>query len=122
MEYIATAVCLMFAFTAANHLGLIGKIEEIINHPLPVINCPMCSTFWSTLIYMLVSANDVIGAVAMSFLFAYMATWLELAMCVVDHFYKKIYETIIPRSATDKIAECADDGHTPGALSKLRKK
>ena len=90
MEYIATAMCLMFAFTAANHLGLVGTIENIIRHPLPVINCPMCGTFWSTLIIVSVMSHDIIGTVAMAFLFAYLATWLELAMCVIDHYYKKI--------------------------------
>ena len=121
MEYIATALCFVFAFTAANHLGLVSTIEGMIKHPLPVINCPMCSSFWSTLIYMVVASNDVIGAVAMSFFFAYLATWLELAMCVIDHFYKKIYEKIIPRSATDTTAEGSDDDGTPGTVPKLRK-
>lgn len=118
---LATALCLMFAFTAANHLGLVSTVEGMIGHSLPVINCPMCSSFWSVLIYLCWATHDIIGAVAMSFFFAYLALWTELAMCVVDYFYQKIYEKVVSKSATDKIAPGANDGATPGAMSKLRK-
>ena len=107
----------MFAFTAANHLGLVGKMESLIRHRLPVVNCPMCATFWSTLAYMLYVSRDVIGAVAMSFLFAYMAIWLELTMCVADHFYTRIYEKFVSSAGADKAASGPFKGDASGSVS-----
>jgi len=121
MLEIATCVCLMFAFTCANHLGMVSKIEDIFGISLQIINCPKCSTFWSTLIYMIVSTKDVIGAVAMSFFFAYLAIWTELAMCVIDYFYKRIYEKVISDTASDKATPSAGNGTSESTLSKLRK-
>lgn len=122
MTDIATAALLTFSFTAANHLGLVSKIEELTGHNLPVINCPRCASFWSILLYCIVASGNVIGAVAMSFFFAYLALWLELAMCVVDYLYKKIYEKIISDSASDKAAASTHDGDAASPLPKLRKK
>lgn len=119
---VATALCLMFAFTAANHLGLVSKLESIIGHTIPIINCPKCSTFWSTLIYMLVVSHDIIGGIAMSFFFAYLAIWLELAMGVADCLYMDIYEKIVSRTAPSKTATGAKGSNTPSPLSGVRKK
>lgn len=116
MSDIATCACLMFSFTCANHLGLVEKVENIIGYSIPIVNCPKCATFWSTLIC-LVSTGNVAVAVALSFLFAYLALWLELAMCVIDNLYKKVYEKIISDSASDKASSDADTGNTEGPLS-----
>ena len=121
MNDIATVTCLMFAFTSANHLGLISKAEEIINHPLPILNCPMCSTFWSALAYLMLTGHNVIGAVAMSFFFAYLALWVELAMCGTDYLYSKIYEKITEQSASDEAAADTYDGDAASPLSHMRK-
>ena len=119
---IATALCMMFAFTAANHLGLVSKLESIIGHPIPIVNCPKCSTFWSTLIYMLIASRDIIGGIAMSFFFAYLAIWVELAMGVADCIYMDIYEKIISRTTSAKTTSGAAGRDTSSTLSNMRKK
>lgn len=121
MMDLATTICIMFACVSANHMGLIGKIEEIIHHPIPVLNCPMCATFWGTLIYMVVSTRDIIGSVAISFFFAYLALWLELVMCLVDYYYKKIYEKIVSDSASDETTEGTGNNHSVRTVSDMRK-
>lgn len=121
MNDIATALLLMFIFTAANHLGLVGKLEDVIQHSIPIINCPRCITFWGTLIYLMAVSHDVIGAVAISFLLAYLAVWLELVMCVIDHYYMRIYEKFISATATDTTATDAHDDDGNDAVSDMRK-
>ena len=105
----------MFVCVSMNHLGLIGKIEDLIDHPLPVVNCPKCSSFWGTLVYMLFH-TDIIGAVATAFLIAYLAIWTELVMCVTDYYYKRIYEKIISDSAADTPAASTHGGDADNAV------
>ena len=102
---------IVVACTSANHLGLIAAVESLLHHRLPVVNCPKCFTFWSTLAYLLacflvgddallrggpIAANlpAVPRMLAVSFLAAYSALWLELIMYFIDTIYNSIYDTI----------------------------
>ena len=94
---------LMIAFSvvAVNHLGLVAAIERMLKHRLPVVNCPKCFAFWSVLAYGIatvpaVSPAGMIRAVAVAFLCAWAAIWLELFMGFTDHLYLKLYEQIYP--------------------------
>lgn len=83
--------------TCMNHLGLVAAVERIIRHRLPVANCPKCATFWSTLTYCLVCCDDIATIpfiLALSFLAAYAAVWLQLLMYSVDTIYNRIYDTL----------------------------
>ena len=92
--------------TSANHLGLIGAVIGTFfkkRKTMPVISCPRCLTFWSVLTYgiavsMPVSFAEGISALprilALSFLAAYAAIWLELIMYSIDTLYNRIYETL----------------------------
>lgn len=85
--------CLVFACTAANHLGLIGKIEELWR-PLPIVSCAKCLSFWSVLSYLLLTGANVITSLAISFLSAWSAVWLDLLMGFIDKLYLIIYDSI----------------------------
>ena len=94
--------------TCMNHLGLVAAVERIIRHRLPVADCPKCATFWATLGYLLVDINEMVAVpcglsawlsvlariLALSFLAAYAAVWLELLMYSVDTIYNRIYDTL----------------------------
>ena len=108
---------IVFACTAANHLGLIAAIERIIKRRLPVVNCPKCLTFWSAMAYGIVtlscsSLQDIFAAIprlcATSLLSSYLAIWLELLMYLIDTFYNMIYGTV------EKIAEESGDEDASG--------
>ena len=103
-------VSIVFVCVTANHLGLIGKIEEIMgefpllkkfiekrNH-IPVISCPKCFTFWSVLAYGLwsVGFSDLPLLLAVSFLASYAAIWIELFEGFIDTLYQKLYDKIYP--------------------------
>ena len=91
MNWIDTVMIVLSA-TLANHLGLIDAIEKVIRHKIPVVNCSKCLSFWSVLIYSLIIGQPVIESVAVSFLCAYAALWLELGFGCIDTLYNKIYE------------------------------
>lgn len=98
---------IVFVCVTMNHLGLIGKLEEIWGN-LPILNCPKCSVFWATLLYCLWGIcrgyGEIISSLAISFLSSYLAIWLELLEGFIDTLYNKFYDKIY--SATDT----TDDG------------
>jgi hypothetical protein len=102
---------IVVACTSANHLGLIAAVESLLHRRLPIVSCPKCFTFWSTLAYLLacflmgddallrggtIAANlpAVPRMLAVSFLAAYSALWLELIMYFIDTIYNSIYDQI----------------------------
>ena len=109
---------IVFVCVTANHLGLIGKIEEILGK-LPVISCPKCFTFWSVLIYevWVVGFSDIPAMLAISFLCAYLALWLELLEGFIDTLYLWLYEKNYPNTENDTPAADADSGNTAGTVS-----
>lgn len=111
---------LVFSAVAANHLGLVAAAESIICHRLPVLNCPKCAAFWLVLAYgfgyeicftttrHFVDVNDMVAyhfeyilkLIAVAFLSAWSAVWLDLLMGIIDQLYIKVYDTIYPATDT----------------------
>ena len=111
---------ILFVCVAANHLGLIEAVEKVIGCSLPVVGCAKCLTFWVTLGYGCydIATYGTIGVLAIAFLNAWLAVWLELGMGVVDKLYMKCYDTIY---ATEDDTGTADpnDGNSAGTVSEL---
>ena len=107
---------IVFACVTMNHLGLIGKIEEIMGKELLILNCPKCSSFWSVLIYTAITSHSVVTPFATSFLASYVAIWLELLEAYIDTLYLRLYDKIYPTS-DNTAAASPDKGNTPGSVS-----
>lgn len=109
---------IVFACTAANHLGLIQAIQTVTKcNQLPIVSCVKCFSFWAVLIYCLVGGFSVITSLAISFLCAWSAIWLDLFMGIIDYLYKKVYDSFYPTtdpadsdalSATDSMPDVPD--------------
>ena len=111
---------IVFSAVAANHLGLVAAAESVVHHRLPVLNCPKCAAFWLVLAYGLgyeicftttrhfVDVNDMVAyhfeyilkLIAVAFLSAWSAVWLDLLMGIIDQLYIKVYDTIYPATDT----------------------
>ena len=120
-------VCILFTCTAANHLGLVGAVEGVAKREIPIVNCPKCLTFWVTLVWGLFFPSGepsgtvtVMGMLAISFLNAYLAIWLELLMGFIDTLYLKVYEKVYSGTADNETAADSDAGHSAGSLPVLR--
>lgn len=98
-------VMLVLSCTLANHLGLVEAVEGVIRHKIPVLNCSKCASYWVVLVYSLFIGRGLIESVAVSFLCAYAAVWLELLFGFIDTLYNRIYESLYPQETDD----------TPGA-------
>lgn len=115
-------VGIVFICVTMNHLGLIGKLEEIMGE-LPILNCPKCASFWATLVvglWGIKSFYGVISVLATSFLASYLAIWLELLEGFIDSLYIKCYEKIYANPADDEVAADTDEGHSAGTMSELQ--
>lgn len=109
--------CIVFACTAANHLGLIQAVQTAVEcNQLPIVSCVKCFSFWAVMVYCLVVGVGIINTLAISFLCAWLAIWLDLFMGIIDYLYLKIYEQIYP--TTDETD--ADPFDTEDTLSDVR--
>jgi hypothetical protein len=97
---------IVFACTAVNHLGLMGKIEEVTGKTIPILNCPKCASFWATLMYLLLGTKGNLWEfplwLAISLLCAYLAIWLELLMYAIDTLYNIIYGILENNNKEDR--------------------
>lgn len=121
MEWLDVA-SIVFVCVTANHLGLIGKIEEIYGEELPVVNCPKCASCWLTLLYGLLGIKgkyeEIPFLLATSFLASYAALWFELFEAYIDSLYMKLYGKIYETSDHTPAAD-ADTGNSAGSVPKL---
>lgn len=115
---------IVFAVTAANHMGLVDAIERTVGFKLPILNCCKCGSFWITLLYGFLFHFHVgaIAIVAISFSAALCAVWLELLMGFIDTKYYKAYERIYDTSAFTEAdgnkdnTEAGSEGDTTATL------
>lgn len=89
-----TALMLMVSVVLFNHMGLCEAIEKIVHYRFKILSCAKCGTFWVVLIASLVEGEPIIRSVAMSFVMAYMALWLELLLAVMAKRYESTYDKI----------------------------
>jgi hypothetical protein len=89
---------IVFICTAANHLGLVTAVEKAIKRKLPIINCIRCFSFWCVFWYgcdrITTCGTNIFTVLAISFLSAWSAIWLDLLMGIIDHLYIKVYDTL----------------------------
>lgn len=114
--------CVLFACVAANHLGLIDAIKEILGREIPIVGCAKCLTFWVTLPVCLLHHTCIVRAAAISFLSAYLTIWLELFMGFIDKKFEKLYDTIYsttPTTDADTNGTDQSNGNTKGSVSDL---
>ena len=109
---------IVFVCVTMNHLGLIGKLEEIMGE-LPILDCPKCCSCWCVCAYTLFVSHEVITSLAISFLASYMALWLELFEGYIDTLYMKLYGKIY-NTSDDTASADTNDGNSESAVPKLQ--
>lgn len=87
----------LIALTAAlaailgQHLGLAGELAQLA---VKIAKCPKCTTFWVTLAALIYSGCDVIAAVALSMLMAYLSFWVGFVLIGAQKLYDAIWQKI----------------------------
>lgn len=113
---IVDIAAVLFACVAANHIGPIPDIENMIRRRIPVVGCVKCLSFWAVLGCCLINRLPVIESVAISFLCAWLAIWLELFMAYIDSLYIKFYDKIYSTAHTTD----ADTQHSDNPMPDVR--
>lgn len=115
MVYVGV-IAIMITAVIVNHMGLIEAIEKVINKKLPVLNCAMCLTFWSTLVWLSISRFKPYGwfviVPAIASVAAYLVPWLELLFGLLSILYEKVYKKIFPEETNNdeqKKSACSKD-------------
>lgn len=76
MEWIV-AIVSMCVVLVAHHLGFIDKAYNVAGE---IARCPMCSVFWITLWVLWYNGVNIIEAVALSFIMAYLSNWVAIGL------------------------------------------
>lgn len=79
------------ASTLAVHLGLSEAISDIV---VKIAKCGKCTSFWCSLTVLWLSGADVITAVALSVLGAYLSYYFGLLLMILQYFYTWLRERI----------------------------
>ena len=83
-------------------MGLSAAIQETLHFKSKILSCPKCLTFWSVLIFNLLTGTRPVEAVAVSFISAYAALWAALLLDSITIIYNWFYEKITEPQDTDK--------------------
>lgn len=85
------ALTAAFAALLAQHLGL---AEELASLVVKVAKCPKCTTFWATLATLIYSGCNMIAAVALSLLMAYLSFWAGFLLIGAQRLYDWLWQKI----------------------------
>lgn len=88
IAYILVSCCLFI------HLGLGQAISKIIRIDFVLFRCPKCLAFWSILGYLLLSNEPIISSIAIAFICAYLALWIDLVLAIISEYYEKTYKGV----------------------------
>ena len=115
-----TASCVLFI-----GMGLEAEVERILSCRFRILSCPKCLTFWSVLLFGVITGHGAIEVVSVSFLSAYAALWLTLLCDALTNIYNTIYETITKTEGdtTDTDEASPQDAAAEGAeMPEMHKK
>lgn len=85
------AVAVMIGATLASHLGLFESVAKIA---LKIAGCNMCSTFWLTLIILIILGTPVIIAPLYAITMAYISNWFVLLLIQLQVIYDRLWQKI----------------------------
>lgn len=86
---LATALIAMAMAILAHHLGLSEAISKVISK---VLKCPRCLSFWTVLFVLALQGYDLLFAIGLSLLMAYLAIWSELLLGFLNQLYEKLWQ------------------------------
>lgn len=95
MGWMITAFAVAVITALAHHLGLVGKVVEVVSE---VAACQRCSVFWTVLVVMILSGVPALQSALAALPLAYLCDWLGLAFCKLAEIYDRLWKRIAERS------------------------
>ena len=81
------------------NMGLSDAIQETLGIHSRILSCVKCFTFWSILVYLTFKGCKLYEVVSASFLFSYLALWLDLGLSALNAKYNELYQQILSAAA-----------------------
>lgn len=82
------ALIAMLVAVLAQHLGLSEAVARVI---LKVAKCPKCLTFWCVLGAELVTQENLLIAIGLSLMCAYLVSWVGLFLEFLYQLYERLW-------------------------------
>lgn len=86
---LATALIVMIVAVLVQHLGLSEAIAKVVSK---ILKCPRCLSFWTVLFALLVLGCDIVIAVGLSVLMAYLSIWIGLPLGMLNDLYERLWQ------------------------------
>lgn len=83
------AIVSMCVVLIAHHLGFVEKSYNVVGE---IARCPMCSVFWITLGVLWYNGIDIIEAIALSFIMAYLSNWVAIGLEYLSILYERVWQ------------------------------
>lgn len=91
MEWLIIALISMMVGVTAHHLGLAEEAAKIIDK---IAGCPKCISFWLTLFVLLLSNCNLLVAIALSLVAAYLSYYFGLILMLFQNVYNWLWEKV----------------------------
>lgn len=85
------ALIVMMLATLAHHLGLPEAIARI---GLKIAKCPKCLSFWIALLVLVLVRCNVLIAIGLSLIVAYLSFWFGLILGWLNRKYDKLWQRL----------------------------
>lgn len=82
------ALIVMMTAVMAQHLGLSDAVAKVVSK---VLKCPRCLSFWTVLFVLVILGCDLIIAMGLSVLMAYLSIWIGLLLGKLNDLYDKLW-------------------------------
>lgn len=88
MEVVWIAVLAMMSAVMIVHLGLGAAVAKVSGK---ILQCPICLSFWGVLAALLYHDTDIIVAVPLSILAAYISNFTGIVLMMFNRLYDWLY-------------------------------
>lgn len=85
---VVIALIVMMTAVMAQHLGLSDAVAKVVSK---VLKCPRCLSFWTVLFVLVMLGCDLIIAMGLSVLMAYLSIWIGLLLGKLNDLYDKLW-------------------------------
>ena len=108
-------------------MGLSDAIQETLGVEDKVLSCPKCLVFWLSLAHLILCGCRLLTAVGASFIFSYVALWLDLGLSALNKKHNEISDKIFSAengcaAKARKRAAGSKTGENSTGVPSLRKK
>ena len=91
MMVVILSIAVMVFATLATHLGLAKAIASVIAR---VMKCHKCLTFWLSIAVLLLVGCDIVAAMGISIISAYLSNWFGLLLVWLNGKYNELWQRI----------------------------